>query len=209
MHNFFLRLQTFIRLFVIPVKEFFYEVNNDNIKSILDYGCGHGFFLIRLAKLFPHKKFIGVDIDAKKIKYAIKLKKKENLNNVEFKLLTNNGWTVLQRKFDLIFIVSVLYLLPHNNAKFLFEKIKLLLSTNNSKILLFEVLKQNTLKFKIAKVQEKIMTGLGLTKFQKEIHFYSLDEISSLLKYSNLKIIKIKKFTYTFFPDQFLLTIKP
>ncbi|OFZ24303.1 MAG: hypothetical protein A2381_04720 [Bdellovibrionales bacterium RIFOXYB1_FULL_37_110] len=41
-----------------------------NATSVLDLGCGHGFYLNQLAQKFNEKKYLGVDIDQKAIEYA-------------------------------------------------------------------------------------------------------------------------------------------
>lgn len=51
---------------------------------ILDYGCAHGHYTVNLAKRFPNKKFIGIDIDKSNIIKANDWIKSEGINNVEF-----------------------------------------------------------------------------------------------------------------------------
>lgn len=50
-------------------------------KSILDYGCAHGHYVINLAKRFPDIDFTGVDLEKTNIEKAIKWSKSEKLDN--------------------------------------------------------------------------------------------------------------------------------
>ncbi|MGI9527204.1 MAG: tRNA (guanosine(46)-N7)-methyltransferase TrmB [Weeksellaceae bacterium] len=60
--------------------EFF---KNDN-PIILELGCGKGEYTIGLAKRFPDKNFIGVDIKGARIWRGAKTAQEENLDNVGF-----------------------------------------------------------------------------------------------------------------------------
>ncbi|MDR2520575.1 MAG: tRNA (guanosine(46)-N7)-methyltransferase TrmB [Bacteroidales bacterium OttesenSCG-928-I14] len=60
---------------------------NDN-PLILELGCGKGEYTTNLARLFPNKNFVGVDIKGARIYSGAKQALMENLNNVAF-LRTN------------------------------------------------------------------------------------------------------------------------
>lgn len=51
---------------------------------VLDYGCAHGHYTINLAKRFPDKRFIGVDITESNVIKARDWAKDEAIDNVEF-----------------------------------------------------------------------------------------------------------------------------
>ena len=52
--------------------------------TVLDYGCAHGHYTVNLAKRFPDKGFIGVDIEATNVQKAMDWAKDEGLENVQF-----------------------------------------------------------------------------------------------------------------------------
>ena len=75
-----------------PGKEFFKQIKgnwrsmyfkNDNA-IVLEVGCGRGEYTTGLAKIFPHKNFIGADIKGVRIWAGSNLADRENLHNVVF-----------------------------------------------------------------------------------------------------------------------------
>ena len=63
-----------------------YFKNNNPI--VLELGCGRGEYTVGLAKLYPHKNFIGVDIKGARMWAGAKQAEEESLPNVAF-LRTN------------------------------------------------------------------------------------------------------------------------
>lgn len=57
--------------------------NNDN-PLILELGCGKGEYTVALAKKFPQKNFIGVDIKGARIWKGAKIINEEKINNAAF-----------------------------------------------------------------------------------------------------------------------------
>ena len=70
--------------------------HNDN-PIVLELGCGRGEYTVELAKLFPNKNFIGIDIKGARMWAGAKLALQENLSNVAF-LRTNIEF--IDRFFD-------------------------------------------------------------------------------------------------------------
>lgn len=87
--------------------------------TILDFGCGHGFFSYYLAKKSSHRNIIGVDISRKKIDMA---------NAIEHKTITflykENTVELLEKKneYDGIAILNVLYLFDKKGEQEVIEK---------------------------------------------------------------------------------------
>ncbi len=61
--------------------ELFFKNNNP---IVLELGCGKGEYSVGLAKLFPHKNFIGVDIKGARMWTGAKQSLEEGLSNVAF-----------------------------------------------------------------------------------------------------------------------------
>lgn len=51
---------------------------------MLELGCGHGDYTIEMARKFPHRNFIGIDIKGSRIWRGSVLAEEENLPNVAF-----------------------------------------------------------------------------------------------------------------------------
>lgn len=68
--------------------------------SILDVGCGGGLFTLRLGKLFPQAKILGIDTNEMAIEFATNALKKEKLTNVRFELKFQDELNEKEKSFD-------------------------------------------------------------------------------------------------------------
>ncbi len=84
------------------MKSVLLEKINFSEKRVLDFGCGVGSYCL----LFDSDKYLGIDIDDKRIAYAQKHYPQYKFQKIDIKYL--------REKFDYIFIVSTLHHL--NNA---------------------------------------------------------------------------------------------
>ncbi len=57
--------------------------NNDN-NIVLELGCGKGEYTTGLAKMFPNKNFIGIDIKGARLWQGLSISNKEKMSNVAF-----------------------------------------------------------------------------------------------------------------------------
>lgn len=71
---------------------------------VLDVGCGRGRILHRLAELYPHSRFIGLDLSQEAIEYARDEAARQGLQNLEFVAVDVSDFdTTAEREgFDLI-----------------------------------------------------------------------------------------------------------
>jgi len=72
----------------------------------LEIGCGHGIFSVTMAKMFPHRKFLGLDLKTNRLWNASKSADENNLKNVAFVYLNANklAETFKRIKFEEIWI---------------------------------------------------------------------------------------------------------
>jgi len=77
-------------------------------KRVLDFGCGTGSYSF----LFDPDKYLGVDVDGKRIAYAQK-----HYPKYKFQKIDANTLKIEKDKFDYIFIVSVLHHLNNKTNK--------------------------------------------------------------------------------------------
>lgn len=95
----------------ILVPTFLKIVGKIKNKSVMDLGCGSGFFTRILAKLKPNK-IIGVDISSKLIEIAISI---ENRDKFGIKYIVSD---VLKLKINKTFdLITAVYLLNYNKDK--------------------------------------------------------------------------------------------
>lgn len=144
---------------------------------MLDVGCGHGLFANAAALGSPARDVLGVDPSGAKI--AVARSSALGLPNVQFR--QGLVQEIEETGFDAISILDVLYLLPIE------EKLAVLRACREriapSGVL---VLKTNDTrppwKYRVARLQEQAMTGLGLTMGHGELHFLSREQNAGLLE---------------------------
>lgn len=95
-----------------------YLKSKKNIKSILDLGCGNGWFANLIAKTFPSIYLTGLDVNEHELEQGNRIFQQENLEFIYadiFKLESN----VLEDKFDLIVLNASIQYFPDLPALFL------------------------------------------------------------------------------------------
>jgi 2-polyprenyl-3-methyl-5-hydroxy-6-metoxy-1,4-benzoquinol methylase len=75
-------------------------------KSILDIGCGNGYYSLVLAQ--SAEKVVGIDIRPNAIKRAQGLSAKNRTENLDFCLMSGNHLGFISESFDIIILIEVL-----------------------------------------------------------------------------------------------------
>lgn len=144
---------------------------------LLDVGCGHGLFANALALGSAERQVLGVDPSGAKI--AVARASAAGLPNVRF--VHGLVQDVQEDGFDGISILDVLYLLPVEEKLAVLRACRERISPNG-----VLVLKTNDTrppwKYRVARLQEQLMTGLGLTLGHGELHFLSREQNAGLLE---------------------------
>lgn len=133
---------------------------NFSNKKILDFGCGIGAY----SMMFSAKNYIGVDIDAKRIRYA-------RLLNPEYKFIQIKGETlpIADHSIDYIIIISVLHHIPSDIVYKYLEEFKRILNPSG-RLLVVE-----PCKMKKKKLSNRIMPILDRGKYiRNEEEYYNL-----------------------------------
>lgn len=145
--------------------------------AILDVGCGHGLFSLALASADPTRRIVGIDPSPAKISVAVRAGRA--LGNAEFR--EGVVESIHGEAFAAIVVLDVLYLLPEAQKKSLLDACRRLLAPGGALIL-----KTNDThpawKYFVARTQERLMTGTGLTLGTGKLHFRSCAENASLLR---------------------------
>lgn len=102
--------------------------------KILDFGCGHGFFSLYLENNSKYRKIIGLEISDKKIKIA-----SESIHSNRITFICDKKLENLNKKnsFNCIIALNVLYLLRHEEQKYIINKFYSMLKKGGT-LLLFE-----------------------------------------------------------------------
>ncbi len=145
--------------------------------AVLDVGCGHGLFSLALACADSRRRIVGIDPSPAKISVA--LRAGQGFPALEFR--EGLVQSVTGEQFDTIVVLDVLYLLPDPLKRSILEACRRLL-TPGGVLLLKTNDTHPAWKYAVARAQEKVMTGVGLTLGTGELHFRSCAENAALLR---------------------------
>ena len=147
--------------------------------SILDIGCGHGLISLALACAQAKRRILAIDPSSAKIEIAARAGK--TLPNVEFR--RSLAEDIHNEKFDVILLIDVLYLLPYEQKLALLRKCRDLLASDGTLIIKSSDT-HPAWKYAVTYVQEKFMTGAGLTLGHCGLHFLSCQKKHALLNHA-------------------------
>lgn len=148
---------------------------------LLDVGCGHGLFANAAALGSPDRQVLGIDPSGAKISVA--RASAAGLSNVRY--VQGTVQEVDERGFDAISILDVLYLLPIEEKLAVLRACReriapdgvLVLKTNDTR---------PPWKYRVARLQEEAMTGLGLT-MGHGLYFLSREQNAGLLELAGFR----------------------
>ncbi|MFN8635632.1 MAG: class I SAM-dependent methyltransferase [Chloroflexota bacterium] len=149
---------------------------------ILDVGCGHGLFANALALGSSAREVLGVDPSGAKI--AVARASAAGIRNLQYQRGTVQE--IEARDFAAITILDVLYLLPIEEKLAVLracrERLRpdgvLIVKTNDTR---------PAWKYRVARLQEQVMTGIGLTMGHGELYFFSREQNANLLELAGFR----------------------
>ena len=94
----------------IPAVDLANAINNENIKTVLDIGCGIGNSTAVLAKKFPNAEITGADNSDDMLASA----RKENPDIEFIKLDAENEIDSLKKRYDLVFSNACIQWIPNH-----------------------------------------------------------------------------------------------
>jgi 2-polyprenyl-6-hydroxyphenyl methylase/3-demethylubiquinone-9 3-methyltransferase len=144
---------------------------------ILDIGCGHGLFSNALAFGSSGRQVLGVDPSGAKI--AVARASSVRIPNIRYQ--QTMAQQVDEDGFDAITILDELYLLPVEEKLAVLRACRERIAPDGVLIV-----KANDTrppwKYRVARLQEEAMTGLGLTLGHGDLHFLSREQNANLLE---------------------------
>lgn len=171
--------------------------------DVLDVGCGHGLFALMLALAYPRRRVLGVDPSPAKL--AVARRVGGGVPNVEFRL---GSVEAADGRFQCITILDVLYLLPPEEKRRVVlgccERLApggvLLVKANDT---------HPAWKYGVARLQEQVMTGLGLTLGSGSLHFYSCRQNAELLRQAGFQVEVVHLGHWSPYPHVLLVARAP
>ena len=152
---------------------------------VLDVGCGHGLFTNALALASPARVVLGIDPSAVKIDVARMSAAgtpKQGIPSIpNVRYAQGVVQDVAEGGFDAISILDVLYLLPVAEKLAILRACReriapdgvLVLKTNDTR---------PAWKYRVARLQEQVMTGIGLTLGGHGLHFLGREQNAAILE---------------------------
>jgi len=110
---------------VLYVLSYVKNYRGEEVKRILDVGCGTGEYLLAAAKRYPEKEFVGIDFSEESIKIAEKFKKNNKIKNVELVCIDFSDLT--EELFDYVVLSGVLESIEDG---WILEKVRSLVKLN-------------------------------------------------------------------------------
>ena len=148
---------------------------------LLDVGCGHGLFANAAALGSPERQVVGVDPSGAKISVA--RSSAADLTNVRY--VQGTVQEIDEDGFDSISILDVLYLLPIEEKLAVLRACRERIAPDG-----VFILKTNDTrppwKYRVARLQEEAMTGLGLT-MGHGLYFLSREQNAGLLELAGFR----------------------
>ncbi len=96
------------RKLILSPKKLLKQIKPEADSIILEVGPGPGFFSIEVARAIPEGKLVLFDIQGEMLDKAEKRLKRKGINNVEFVKSDGEQFPFPDKKFDIIFLVTVL-----------------------------------------------------------------------------------------------------
>ncbi len=195
------------------------NLNKDKNLKILDAGCGVGATLTYFAKKYPTSAFYGITLTSNEIRLAEKLKKKNNLKNVNFFQQSYNNTDFPSEYFDGVYsLESVAYA---ENKQFYIKEMNRIIK-KNGKLVVNDIFRKNdytnlaikNIRHKILKIKDYDKPNYTLNMFKKCLSGGGFEdiEIHNLSKNGNIKYFFLYGFIikYIFYSsrDEFVMEFK-
>lgn len=164
------------------------DIKNNKNKQILELGYGRGANLYYLARLFPQKKFTGIDLSTTPLK-------KYKLNNISFIKGDYNNLSGLKQKFNTVFAIETIC---HSNSLSNTLQETYSIMSPGAKLIIFDgyYLKN------FSKLDQELKQACNLTEHGMAVdHFHELENLRKEIKNTGFKILKESDFSNNILPS--------
>lgn len=161
----------------------------DDQSRILEMCCGTGIASIGVSKAFPQKSVVGIDISRKSLENAKEVARRQQLDNIQFRVMDATSTSFEDNSFDVVIISLVLHELSEKYAKKIITEAKRVVSSRGMIIVVEWELPKKIL-YKILYFPIKTLEPKGFEKFLMQ------DLTEYFLNY-DLRVVKHLHGSYT------------
>ncbi len=166
------------------------EIESPSVLKILELGYGRGANLYNLAKIFPEKKFIGIDLSTNPLK-------KYQLNNIDFIKRDYDDLSFLEKDINLVFAIETLC---HSDSLANSLKEVYSIMSSGAKLIIFDgyyLTDFNNLDKDTKDACQLTERGMAVD------HFHQLQDLRTTTKIIGLDLIKEINFSENILPSLF------
>ena len=188
-------VRMYSRVRFIILREYFLEEIEQYLPTsgrILDIGCGFGLFSLYFASLEPRRRFLGIDLDARRIQYAQDSAKRLGLPNVEYRVGNAVDWDT-DEKFDAIYIVDLLHHMPFRDVPEFLARLRSRLRDGGT-LIVKEVENRPRWKMWFTLAVDRAMVGL------EPIRYWPPGELIDVLRHLGFDVVKHRMRDYLPYP---------
>ncbi|MDE5412739.1 class I SAM-dependent methyltransferase [Alkalihalobacterium chitinilyticum] len=177
------------------------KIKKSKATSVLDIGCGHAGYLVRLSKLYKNKEFTGIDINRSVVDEAQKKVKENKISNVNIYQKDITTGDKINQAFDYIMMNNLLHYFSREGREELFQLTYDSLEKNGSLTIITPLyLSKNGKAFSVAfnsfmtahENLHPIPTEDELRVYAQNTGYY-IDEITPVVKEGSWYMIAMKK----------------
>lgn len=161
----------------------------DDQSKILEICCGTGTAAIEVAKVFPQKRVVGIDISRKSLEYAKEVARRKQLANIQFRVMDAMSTSFEDNSFDVVIISLVLHELSEKYAKKIITEAKRVVSSKGMIIVVEWELPKKALH-KILYFPIQTLEARGFEKFLKQ-------DLTEYFLHYDLRVVRHLHGSYT------------
>ncbi len=157
--------------------------------TLVDLGCGHGVWILYLARHFPELNLLGIDPDRDKISVAQSIVVGKHIPNTRF--VVNAAESIRIPECDLVSIIDVMYLIPYDAQQRVLEHVVNALRPSG-RLLLKEMGENPRWKYAWNWIEEWLAVRLLNITLGARFYFRTLREWEILLRKLGLRVETVK-----------------
>lgn len=160
--------------------------------TILDVGCGFGLFSLYFAASHPDRRIHGFDLNPRRVETARKSAERLGLKNVSFHAENAVNWRGDQ-EFDAAYMLDIVHHVPRASVDGLLSELRNKMSPNGV-LVVKDVADRPAYKALFTWLLDKAMD------FRTPVHYWSMDELSGLLRSKALRVFAHQMVDYLPYP---------